>query len=200
MRNLLAATILLATCVGAVAEETTDEGTATDLSPLACAWGQLSTDEQTQIRESFKTEDTGGDILLHYPTAPVELARRAATACNLNYTETQINQLAAALGAKGAEELARWGIGKRGAIEAALVDKTVASIHEGKRVRIGDALSCGENHISREWDNSVVRAMTRAGIRSVDGRSIALLSLTMFSIYNQEGHMRRINGETSACT
>jgi hypothetical protein len=194
MRNLLVVACLLGTCVGASAEATPD------LSPLACAWGQLSVEEQTQLREAFKTEDTGGDILLHYSAAPTELVHRAATACSLSYSQEQMNSLAGALGAKGAEELARWGIDKRKAIEPALIDKTVASMHEGKRVIIGDALSCGENHISREWDNAAKRAMGRAGVRSVDGRSVALLSLAMFSVFNQEGHMRRINGEASGCS
>jgi hypothetical protein len=198
MRNFLAATCLLAMCVGANAE-TTPEAT-TDLSPLACAWGQLSLEEQTQLRDAFKAEDTGGDILLHYPAAPAELVQRVATACNLSYSQEQMNSFAGALGAKGAEELARLGVGNRKAIEPSMIDKTVASMHEGKRVVIGDALSCGENHITREWDNSAKRAMGRAGVRSVDGRSVALLSLAMFSVFNQEGHMRRINGEATGCS
>ncbi len=173
---------------------------AVDMTPVTCGWSQLSQSEQTELREAFSAGQTHTAMILQYTSPTAAQVQRVMQACHLTFNDAQAGYYALALGRKAAEELARWGIDHRGAIKSAMVDKSLAQMHPGKRVMIGDALSCTPSaKILGEWDQSVISAMRRAYVKTVDGRTVALMGIAMFSVFAQEGYMRRIAGTAPPC-
>jgi hypothetical protein len=190
MRRLLLLTPLLALFAGvSVAEEA--DMPAVDLSPIHCVWVRLPTFEQAALRNTFKA----GKGKIYNAVAAADAASRYSEECKLNYSSEQARQLGSALGAKAVEEEARAGVAKRKAIDVALIDASIAKLDPDRRIVIGNAITCDGAEIERTWDRSLRKGMTRAGIRSVDGVSVALVAAAMLYVLKQEGHMRRINGE-----
>lgn len=173
---------------------------AVDLSPVKCSWAQLSPDQQERLRNAFSVDSAGSGRVLRFVAPGSQETRTAAAACNLPYNASQLTELGYALGAKAAEEVGRMGVANRELLKPDIIDRALEKMHEGKRQIIGDFMACpGMGAIYDEWDQSLISAMRRTRIRIVDGRTVALIAIAMYSIMSEEGYMRRINGTAPPC-
>jgi hypothetical protein len=189
--------LLLLWCVAVAAAQAQSPP---DLAPVRCAWAALSPERQTELRNSFTIDNRASDFIYYRHDKPRSAETLAAAqACNLSYTPTQLEALAGALGFKAREEVARLGIAARGAVKANIVDRAMASMHDWRRVEIGDRLACPSPMKERSWDRSLIIAMRRTGTKTVDGPSVHLVGLAMYAIMAQEGFMRRIAGANPSC-
>lgn len=173
---------------------------APDLTPVVCAWNSFTPERQAQLRNAFVADSSGQDRVLSHNNPGAQETQAAARACGLNYSPTQIADLSGALGYKATDEMARMGIANRGLLKPEIVDRAVAKLSDERRATIGDRLACpGTATLQIQWDDSLISAMRRTGIRIVDGRTVALIAIAMYAVVAEEGFMRRIAGTAPAC-
>jgi hypothetical protein len=190
MRTLLF--VLLLASAGAASA-----GSAPDLTPVKCAWGSFTPQQQERLRNAFAIDNKANQYRHERPTAAETAA--AARTCKLTYTSTQLGDLSSALGWKAREEVSRMGVTARGLVKAELIDRAVNNLDDDRRTEIGDILACpGGYTMKSEWDRSVIRAIRRTGTKTMDGVSVSLIGLGVYAIIAQEGHMRRILGAAPA--
>jgi hypothetical protein len=169
-----------------------------DLAPLNCAWGKLSAEEQTRLRDEFKVELVGG-FTLFFGTPTAGTTAEAARECQLNLTPPQLEQLGHGLARRAAEEKAKKGIIEKSENPES-IQTALGKMHEGKREIIGNKFACpGPQKSVDEWDESVKNAVRRANLRFKDGRAYAWVSLGLYAVMAQEGALRRMNGKADAC-
>jgi hypothetical protein len=191
-RTLLLLFFVLATAGTASAQA------APDLSPVKCAWGSFTPQQQERLRNAFAIDNKANQYRHERPTEAETAA--AARACKLTYSATQLDELSDALGWKAREEVSRMGVTARGLVKAELIDRAVSNLDDERRAEIGDRLACpGGYTMESEWDRSVIRAIRRTGTKTMDGVSVSLIGLGVYAIVAQEGHMRRILGTNPPC-
>ena len=174
-------------------------GTPAAASPVGCAWDKLPATEQARLRKEFKVELRDGGFTLLFANHDVAAATDAAQQCQLNTTSAQNENLALALSRHAAVHNARQGLVDKGADPASL-EKALAKVHEGKRVAIGNKLSCPGPHSSiREWDASLKSAIGKARLGLENPRAYSWVSLGLYAIMAEEGAVRRIEGTAPAC-
>lgn len=166
---------------------------------IACAWDKLPADEQTRMRDEFQVKLHEGSFTIYFGAPNVAGATQAARECQLNLPPQQLELLAVVLSRHAAVEKAKAGISARGD-DPALIQGALAKMHEGKRQRIGDRLSCpGAHSMVKEWDESVGAAMRRARLRFNNSGTYAWISLGIYANMAQEGAIRRMNGQAEPC-
>jgi hypothetical protein len=173
---------------------------APDLTPVKCAWGNLTPQKQQALRNSVTIDNSRADAVYYKHNRPTQHeTATAATSCKLEYTAAQLDDLSQALGYKAREEVARMGLAARGVIKAPIVDRAVDSMEEERRAEIGNAFACPNARMDGNWDRSLIRAIRRTGTRAVDGPSVAYVGMAMYAIMAQEGFVRRILGTNPPC-
>lgn len=193
---LFSAAILvsIALCVPAVAEG------APDATALSCAWDKLPAVEQTRLREGFEVKLLEASFVIHFGAPDSTSAAQTARDCQLNLAPAQVDHLAVALSRRAAVEKAKAGIAVRGD-DPALIQGALVKMHEGKREKIGDRLSCpGPHSMIKEWDDSVRSAMRRARLRFNNSGTNAWISLGVYANMAEEGAIRRMSGKAEACS
>jgi hypothetical protein len=172
---------------------------APDAAALTCAWDKLPAAEQTRLRDEFQVKLLNGSFTIHFGALSATGAADAARDCQLNLTPPQVESLAVVLSRRAAVEKAKAGIAARGD-DPALIQAGLAKMHDGKRERIGDKLSCpGPHSMVKEWDESVKGAMRRAQLRFNNSGTYAWISLGLYANMAEEGAVRRLNGGSAAC-
>lgn len=186
--------LLLATATAAHAQ------VAPDLTPVKCAWASMTPEQQKALRDAFVVDNRGRGRTLTYSVPTEAETDAAARACKLSYSIAQLAEFAHALGRKSQEELSRMGINARGILKDEIVDRALTKLSDDRRQEIGNLLACPDhNRIETWWDDSLLSAMRRTGIKIMDGRTVALIALAMYGVLGQEGNMRRINGTNPPC-
>lgn len=171
-----------------------------NMAPAACAWEKLPPGEQTRLRENFKVDLKDDGFTITFAELDGNTAADAARQCDLNLNPAQTGHMAAALSRRAAVQQATKGIADHGENPAA-VELALAKMNDGKRERIGDALSCpGPHPMVREWDSSVMSAVRRANLRFQNGGAYSWVSLALYATMAQEGALRRMAGQADACT
>lgn len=193
MRRLLLL-VLLATVGGAHAQA------APDLTPVKCAWGTFTPQQQLALRNSVAIDNSKADAIYYRHDVPTQPeTAKAATSCKLEYTSAQLNDLSQALGYKAREEVARLGLAARGVIRAHIVDRAVDNMEDERRAEIGNAFACPNARMDGAWDRSLISAIRRTGTKAVDGPSVAYVGMAMYAIMAQEGFLRRVLGTNPPC-
>lgn len=188
-------TILLAIAAAspAVAES------AADPAAVTCAWEKLAAAEQARLRDEFQVKLLNGSFSMYFGAPNAASTTDAAQACQVALTAPQVEQLGVVLSRRAAVEKAKAGITARGD-DPALIQGALAKMHEGKRERIGDKLSCpGPHSMVKEWDESVAGALRRARLRFNNAGTYPWISLGVYANMAEEGAMRRLKGGTAGC-
>lgn len=172
---------------------------APDVAALTCAWDKLPAAEQTRLRDEFQVKLLNGSFMIFFGAPNAAGAADSARDCQLTLAPPQVEQLAVALSRRAAVEKAKAGIAARGD-DPALIQTALGKMHEGKREKIGDGLSCpGPHPMVKEWDESVKGAMRRANLRFNNAGTYSWISLGLYANMAEEGAMRRMNGGTASC-
>lgn len=172
---------------------------AVDPAAVTCAWEKLAAAEQTRLRDEFQVKLLDGGFVMHFGAPSAASAAEAAQACQVALTPPQIEQLGVVLSRRAAVEKSKAGIAARGD-DPALIQGALAKMHEGKREKIGDKLSCpGPHSMVKEWDESVAGAMRRARLRFNNAGTYPWISLGVYANMAEEGAMRRLKGGTATC-
>ena len=196
---MLKQSMILAVALCALGTGTTGAATP-DLAPSACAWEKLPAEEQSRLRAGFKVEVGDGGFTLAFADSNSGAAADAARLCNLNLTPEQTQHFGAALSRHAATLQAAKGVADRGESPSA-IQASLAKMHEGKRERIGDTLSCpGPHSMVKEWDSSVMSAVKKANLRFKNGAAYSWVSLGVYAAMAEEGAMRRTAGQAEACS
>jgi hypothetical protein len=173
---------------------------APDLTPVKCAWGTFTAQQQQALRNSVVIDNSKADAIYYKHDRPTQHeTARAATSCKLEYTPAQLDNLSQALGYKAREDVARLGLAARGVIRAHIVDRAVGNMEDDRRAEIGNAFACPNARMDGAWDRSLISAIRRTGTKAVDGPSVAYVGMAMYAIMAQEGFVRRILGTNPPC-
>lgn len=170
-----------------------------DPAAITCAWEKLAAAEQTRLRDEFQVKLLNGSFTMFFGAPNAATTTEAAQACQVALAPPQVEQFGVVLSRRAAIEKAKTGIAARGD-DPALIEGALARMHEGKRERIGDKLSCpGPHSMVKEWDESVAGAMRRARLRFNNAGTYPWISLGVYANMAEEGAMRRLKGGTAAC-
>lgn len=173
---------------------------APDLAPVKCAWGTFTPQQQQALRNSVAIDNSRPDAIYYKHDRPTQdETAKAATACRLEYTAVQLDDLSQALGYKAREEVARMGLAARGVIKPHIVDRAVDNMEDERRAEIGNTFACPSARMDGAWDRSLISAIRRTGTKAVDGPSVAYVGMAMYAIMAQEGFVRRILGTNPPC-
>lgn len=194
MARILLLLLFLATADMASAQATPD------LTPVKCAWGTLTPQQQQALRNSVTIDNSQKDAIYYRHDRPTQHeTAKAAASCKLEYTAAQLDALSQALGYRAREQVARMGLAARGVIKAHIVDRALDNMDAERRAQIGDTLACPDARMDSGWDRSLISAIRRTGTKAVDGPSVAYVGMAMYAIMAQEGFFRHIIGTNPPC-